>query len=119
MCWRVAIIPAFPDGVMTLVGEPTGDRVVYAFAGADGSFSESVGPSYVLTSTGSATGTVAATWNSAPLAACSADPAPPCVVFDTGVARAFVSGSGTLELANVAKLDVMNANANEQLIVRY
>ena len=113
-----SIIPAYPDGVMTLVGEPTGDRILYAFAGADGSFSESTGPSYALTNVGTTTPT-AATWNSAPLAPCATQPVAPCVQLGSGVVRAFVSGSGTLEVTGLAKLAVSNASGNEELIVRY
>jgi len=120
-----SIVPAYPDGVMSLVGEPTGDRVVYAFAGADGSFSESNGPSYAMKSTGapgSVMGAVQATWNQSPLAACGSTPTAPCVVFTASngnVAQAYVTGSGTLSLANVADVTIQSAVGSEEVVVRY
>ncbi|HSQ67859.1 MAG TPA: TIM-barrel domain-containing protein [Polyangiaceae bacterium] len=116
-----AIVPTYPDGVMTLVTEPAPDRVVYAFAGDNGAFSEIDGVAYTLTSTGNASGAVPVTWNGSALAACATTPVAPCVVSDASSARAYVSGPGTLELQGVAKLDVAGAvtTANEQLVVRH
>jgi alpha-glucosidase len=116
-----AIVPAYPDGVMTLVTEPGPDRVVYAFAGADGSFTEVDGVGYALTSTGTASGAVTVTWDGTPLAACGPTPAAPCAASDAGVVRAYVTGPGTLELQGVATFAVTGADAAaaEEIVVRY
>lgn len=113
-----SIVPTYPDGVMTLVTEPAPDRVVYAFAGADGSFVDN-GTTYDLKNGDAATATA---WNGTPLAACAATPVAPCVATDSnGAVRAYVTGSGTLDVAGVASLTVTGAapTTNEQLVVRH
>lgn len=103
-----ALVPTYPAGVETLVKEPSSapsaafageSRVLFAFAGANGSFTEASGPSYTLTSGAtSADGAPPATWANAPLPACDAAFTAPC--FETGTAagtlRAHVTGPGNL-----------------------
>ena len=112
-----AIVPTYPDGVMTLVTEPSPDRVVYAFAGADGSFAEN-GVTYDMKTGGTAT-TIA--WNGTTLAACGATPAAPCETSDADSVRAYVTGSGTLEVQGIATITVGGAapQAKEQIVVRH
>jgi hypothetical protein len=123
--WALAgsIVPMYPDGVMTLVTEPAPDRVVAAFAGASGAFTEIDGVTYALTSAPTSVGGTpgAATWNGAPLSACATAPTTPCVMTSPNVVQAYVRGSGTLSVAGLATLVVSNAgaSANETLSVRY
>jgi alpha-glucosidase len=123
------IVPTYPDGVQTLITESSSaagastvgdDRVVYAFAGASGSFSEapdSGGLSYSLTS---APTSAVPTWNGAPLGACGASPSAPCATSATGQVTAYVVGPGTL-VAGGAQLAMTGGSAtrNLTLIVRY
>ena len=99
-----AIVPTYPAGVETLTIEPSSaagastvgdDRIVYAFAGAAGSFTEapdSGGLSYALATAASG----APTWNGTPLLTCGATPVPPCATTATGLVTAYVVGPGTL-----------------------
>lgn len=115
-----AIVPMLPDGVISLVTEPAPDRVVDVFTGDSGSFTDSNGVGYALTSTGTATGPVAASWNGAPLAPCGATPAAPCATSDANISHAYVTGAGTLDVG-VATLVVTGADpsAREEIVVRY
>jgi len=106
------IVPTYPDGVQTLVREPSSaaaastvgdDRVVYAFAGASGAFQEapdasSAGPlSYTLTSAGPApAGDASATWNGAALPACAAGAHASCFAAASDGVTAYVTGPGSL-----------------------
>jgi sulfoquinovosidase len=128
-----AIVPTYPDGVMTLTKESSSaanaasagdDRIVYVFSGANGSFVEANGgPSFTLTTldtTGNATA-AAASWNGVPLVACNATaPVAPCFQTNANSLRAYVIGAGTLTLASVATLDVKTAvpGATFQLVIR-
>jgi alpha-glucosidase len=121
------IVPTYPDGVQTLTREPSkvanaasvgDDRVVYAFAGATGSFTEAPdagGLSYALAS-GPAGAT---TWNGASLAPCGATPAAPCAQSAAGQVTAYVKGPGAL-VAEGATLTVTGGatTRNLTLIVR-
>jgi hypothetical protein len=121
------IVPTYPDGVETLTVEPSSaagaasvgdDRVVYAFAGAAGSFTEAPdagGLTYSLAT--AAAGTT--TWNGVALAACSETPTPPCAVTVTGQVSAYVAGPGTL-VAGGASLTATGgaATRNLTLVVR-
>lgn len=109
-----AVVPEYPDSVMTLTVEPSAvknaaavgdDRVVFAFAGANGAFEDVTGPKYVMTSASPIpTGAVTATFAGAPLAACGVNPAAPC--FDAGAMKAWVSGSGALVVSHDGKESV-------------
>ena len=98
------IVPTYPPGVETLTVEPAlavqawsvaDDRIVYAFAGAPGSFVEAPdagGLSYTLAVASQGP----ATWNGAALAACGATPVAPCAQSAAGQVTAYVTGPGTL-----------------------
>jgi alpha-glucosidase len=120
------VVPTFPDGVETLTEEPSSapgaasvgdDRVVYAFSGAAGSFTEAPDASasgtltYTL-ATSASTGTV--TWNGAPLTACGATPAAPCSAAVPGQVTAHVTGNGALIVPG-ATLRVVGGSAGRQL----
>ncbi len=119
------IVPMLPDGVETLTKEASSaagvatvgdDRVVYAFAGASGSFTESPdwgGLTYALTSGTSG----APTWNGVALGACAATPAAPCATTASGEVTAYVVGSGTL-VAGGAKLVMGGGAATRKLTLR-
>jgi alpha-glucosidase len=123
-----AIVPTYPSGVQTLTIEPSNaagagtvgdDRIVYAFAGASGSFTEapdSGGLSYTLAVV-SAGGP---TWNGSPLASCAATPVAPCATSGANQVTAYVAGPGTL-LAGGAQLVATGgaATRNLTLIVRF
>jgi len=123
-----AIVPTYPDGVETLTKEASSaagpsvvgdDRIVYAFAGASGSFAEppdSGGLSYTLAS--GAAG--APTWNGKTLAACAATPISPCATSAAGQVTAHVIGPGTLA-AGGATLTATGGAATRKLtlVVRF
>lgn len=101
------IVPTYPDGVETLVREPSNaagaasvgdDRIVYAFTGGSGtSFTEPPDAGslrYTMEPAPSAAAT--ATWNGGSLAACDANLDAPCVQQTGDVLTAHVTGSGTL-----------------------
>lgn len=104
-----AIVPMYPDGVMTLVNEPSSapagasvrdGRVVLVVAGARGAFAEAGGAlAYTLESDAatSSSGAVQATWNGAALPTCQA--AAPCEEDTPSGVRARVSGPGTLSVS--------------------
>jgi len=98
------VVPTYPDGVETLTIEPStaaaaasvaDDRIVYAFAGGTGSFTEAPdagGLSYTLASAPPG----GPTWNGSALPACDAILTPPCAVSATGQVTAHVVGPGSL-----------------------
>jgi sulfoquinovosidase len=122
------VVPTYPPGVETLTVEPAfaaqawsvgDDRIVYAFAGAPGSFAEapdSGGLSYTLAV--AAQGPAA--WNGTALAACGATPAAPCAQSATGQVTAYVTGPGTL-VAGGASLTASGGAASRALtlVVNY
>ncbi len=117
------IMPTFPDGVQTLTREPSSapgassaaqDRVVYAFAGAPGRFTEapdSGGLSYALAV---APPTATTSWNGAPLPACDANLDAPCVETGPGPIKAHVTGPGTLSTGG-ATLTASGGDATRKL----
>jgi alpha-glucosidase (family GH31 glycosyl hydrolase) len=119
------IVPMFPDGVQTLMKEASSvagystagdDRVIHAFAGASGTFTESPdwgGLTYTLASAPSG----ATTWNGASLAACAATPTPPCAASASGQVTAHVVGPGTL-VAGGASLVVAGGSATRNLTLQ-
>jgi alpha-glucosidase len=116
------VVPTYPPGVETLTVEPAfaaqassvgDDRIVYAFAGAPGSFAEapdSGGLSYTLAVAAQGP----ATWNGVALAACGATPAAPCAQSTTGQVTAYVTGPGTL-VAGGASLTASGGAASRAL----
>jgi alpha-glucosidase len=122
------IVPTYPDGVETLTKEASsaagpaavgGDRIVFAFAGASGSFSEapdSGGLSYTLTSAAGG----APSWNGASLGACNAAHTAPCATSAAGQVTAYVVGPGML-VAGGAGLAVTGGAATRKLtlVVRF
>jgi alpha-glucosidase (family GH31 glycosyl hydrolase) len=102
-----AIVPAYPDGVQTIVREPSNaagassvsdDRIVYAFAGGDGTtFAEppdAGGLTYAMQP--AASSTASPEWNGVPLPACDAALDAPCAQVTPSTVTARVTGSGTL-----------------------
>lgn len=120
-----AIVPTYPDGVMTLVrGTPEvpdassigDDRVLYAFAGAGGSFTEAAGLSYTLEEV--ATNAGAPRWQGADLAACASPPVAPCVEESADAVTAHVIGDGTLEVpAANARVTADGGSAERRLVI--
>jgi alpha-glucosidase len=116
------VVPTYPDGVQTLTIEPSNaagaasvgdDRIVFAFAGAAGSFTEAPdagGLSYTLTTAASGS----TTWNGARLATCSAQPTAPCAQTAPGQVTAYVVGPGTLVAAG-ASLSVAGGSSSRSL----
>lgn len=83
-----AVVPTFPDGVMTLVNsspevpgpELVGDdRVVYVFLGGSGSFVEKSGLAYSMAQASDITGALSFSWGGAEIAACADPVVAPCV----------------------------------------
>jgi alpha-glucosidase (family GH31 glycosyl hydrolase) len=128
-----AIVPMFPDGVMTLVNGSVevpdatavgDDREVRVFLGASGEVTEDVGLAYTVEATGE--GTPAAwTWEGQALAACGAEPVAPCAEAGDGVVRAHVTGPGALEATGekgtVARVTASGGGAARAIVwvVRY
>jgi hypothetical protein len=123
-----ALIPTYPDGVMTLVHGSAAvpdastvgdDRILYAFVGADGSFVEAGGLGYQLVHEGDASGTLAALWNGLPIPACDANQTPPCLAATADGATAHVTGPGQLDVtsngAPAAKLAAPGGAASRKL----
>lgn len=122
------VVPTYPPGVETLTVEPAfaaqagsvGDNpIVYAFAGAPGSFAEapdSGGLSYTLAVVPQGP----TTWNGVALAACAVTPAAPCAQSATGQVTAYVTGPGTL-VAGGASLTASGGAATRALtlVVNY
>jgi hypothetical protein len=101
------LVPTYPDGVQTLVREPSNaagasrvgdDRIVYAFAGGGGTtFTESPeagGLTYTMQPTSSSASSPE--WNGVPLPVCDAALDAPCAQLTQGIVTARVVGSGTL-----------------------
>jgi alpha-glucosidase len=117
-----AIVPTYPDGVQTLTIEPSSaapassvgdDRVVNAFAGGTGSFTESPDAgalSYAM----SAGASGVATWNGQMLVACDAAMTAPCAATASGQVTAYVVGPGKL-VAEGATLTVAGGSATRKL----
>jgi sulfoquinovosidase len=108
-----AIVPMYPDGVMTLVHGSAAvpdassvgdDRVVSAFLGDSGAIDEASGLHYAIEHIAAGTGAVTATWQGAALAACAAVPKAPCLTAGADGATAEVTGPGTLEVSLGGKL---------------
>lgn len=118
-----AVVPTYPDGVMTLVhpsqdvpGESAvgDDRVVYAFLGATGSFTEDAGLRYELTHLADASGALELGWRGTKLAACEASKAAPCMEATADGAVAYVTGPGELSVkANGAAAATLTASGGE------
>jgi alpha-glucosidase (family GH31 glycosyl hydrolase) len=129
-----AVIPTYPDGVMTLVRgsaevpDPSsvGDaRVVYAFLGASGQFTEAGGLGYAVEHAADAgDAPLSLRWEEKPLAACAAPPVAPCATAGQDGAEAFVRGPGTLSViargAEVARVRASGGTASRalRLVVR-
>lgn len=123
-----AVVSTFPDGVETLAREPSnaknaasmGDnRVVLAFAGANGSFTERDGIRIDLTSgpVSASTDAPSATFEGAALAAC---PGNACVEVLADRVRAHVTGPGTLVVNRggpLAEVKVSGAKADAALVI--
>lgn len=125
-----AVVPTFPDGVETLVREPSsakgaasvGDnRIVLAFAGANGSFVERDGIRIDLTSGAvPPSGDVAASFEGGALAACTAAPVAPCAEILPDRVRARVTGPGSLIVtrgAPLAEVRVTGAKADAAMVI--
>ncbi len=105
-----AIVPMYPDGVMTLANESAqvpgpksvgDDRIVRVYLGDAGSFTEAGGLSYSVQQQGSQdASTVQYTWAGAAIGACDASKTAPCV---ESIAarhdRVIVTGSGELDVS--------------------
>ncbi len=126
-----AIVPTYPPGVMTLVNAsaevpgPEGvgdDRVIYAFLGADGSFSEASGLRYAIVHRADASGdALTLTWGGAPLESCAASPEAPCAQPSPDGATAHVRGTGRLELREaertLARLEIEGGHSQRRLTI--
>jgi alpha-glucosidase (family GH31 glycosyl hydrolase) len=123
-----AVVPRFPDGVLTLTHgsaavpgpEAVGDdRVVHAFLGAGGGFSERDGLVYTLQHVAAATGALALVWEGAAVPACDAAHTAPCVEATADGATAHVKGPGTLEVkasgTTAARLTAKGGSATRAL----
>ncbi len=131
------VVPMYPDGVMTLaygsaatpdassVGD---DRVVRAFLGDAGSFTEAGGLSYALEALGpTADGALTATFtptSGSPIAvaACAAVPVAPCQEEVSGESIIHVVGPGAVVLAgsggDVARFTATGGDAARKLVIR-
>lgn len=135
-----AIVPMFPDGVMTLVrgvGSGSGstvpdastvgdDRVVEVFLGADGAFDEGNGLSYAVTSTEIAQG-AALTFAFTPsggaetsLAACATPAVAPCIASSgAGVTEVVLVGAGEVKVGGgEAKIAISGGAADRAVTLR-
>ncbi|MFT3764416.1 MAG: glycoside hydrolase family 31 protein [Minicystis sp.] len=122
------VVPTFPDGVMTLthgsaavpdassVGD---DRVVYAFLGASGGFTESGGLAYDIEHVADAGGALSVQWQGKDLTACDAAKTAPCVESTADGAIAHVIGAGTIEVRasgkTAAKLTATGGKADRKV----
>ena len=124
-----SVVPTYPDGVMTLVhgsavvpdaSSVGDDRIVYAFLGASGAFTEDGGLGYQLDAHGSAAGALAASWNGAALPACGAAAKAPCLKVTADGATAHVVGPGSLAItsggAPAATLTATGGDAGRKLV---
>ncbi|NUO47675.1 MAG: hypothetical protein HOV80_02335, partial [Polyangiaceae bacterium] len=131
-----AVVPMFPDGVMTLVRGSAAvpdassvgdDREVRVFLGGSGTFTEASGLAYTLEALGPVAGALGVSFtrdggSTSELMACAATPVSPCFE-DTGaefIAR--VTGPGTLVVrsggADAARLAVSGGAADRALAIR-
>jgi len=125
-----SVIPTYPDGVETLVIEPSNvagaasagdDRVVYAFAGGTGAFAEAPdagGLSYAIVP---ADPTASPSYGGTALPACAAPPVAPCFEnTDAHTLTAHVTGPGVL-VAGGTKLTCTGGSSARALtlVVRY
>ncbi|MBK8259141.1 MAG: hypothetical protein IPK82_41600 [Polyangiaceae bacterium] len=104
-----SVIVALPDGVMTLVNsspevpgpESVGDsRVVYAFLGGEGSFTETGGLTYSLSQSGDLTGDLTFAWEGGAVGACADPVVAPCVESVADGYTIHAEGSGNLEITS-------------------
>lgn len=124
------VIPAFPDGVMTLVnGSPEvpdassvgDDRVVYVFPGQAGSFTEAGGLGYALDQTAALAGTPSFAIGGKALTACKDPVVAPCVESQSD--RDVVHTTGPVEIAitggsgGSAALHVTGGSADRKLTI--
>ena len=125
-----AVVPAYPDGVMTLVHGSAAvpdassvgdDRIVYAFLGAGGGFAEASGLGYQLEQIADAGASAALTlvWQGATLAACDAAMTAPCAEANPDGVIAHVTGAGVLEVragnTTAARLTANGGKAGRRL----
>ncbi len=122
------VVPTYPDGVMTLVHGSAAvpdassvgdDRVVYAFLGADGAFTEAGGLTYQIARQGQATGLLAMAWNGQPLPVCDGAATAPCCSATADGGTAYVTGPGSLAVSSggavVATLTAAGGDAGRSL----
>ena len=126
-----AVVPMYPDGVMTLLGGATGvpdetsvgdDRVVRVYLGASGGFAEAGGLAYTLEQTADSwTGDFLFTFAGAPLSACATTPVAPCVEVAAHRAILHVLGPGELSVEEagvvVAHLSVTGGAVDRALAI--
>lgn len=123
-----AIVPTYPPGVMTLVhgsAEVPGpsvvgdDRIVYAFLGASGTFSEAGGLTYAIDHLKEAKGELTVSLGGKALAACDASLTPPCKEDTADGAKVYMTGAGALTVeaggATVAKLEATGGKADRKI----
>lgn len=123
-----AVVPAFPDGVMTLVHGSAAvpdassvreDRVVRVFLGASGEHTEASGLGYALEHVADGSGAASYRFAGKELAACAMAPVAPCVEAAAGGAVARVTGPGTLEIvaggATMDRLKITGGAASRAL----
>ena len=123
-----AVVPAYPDGVMTLTHESAAvpgpssvgdDRIVYAFLGAAGAFTEAGGLRYSIDHLADAKGALALSWQDAALQACDAGKTAPCAEATEDGGIAHVTGPGTLTVkaggAGAAKLTAEGGKADRSI----
>lgn len=126
-----AIVPLFPDGVMTAVYASTevpgpdsvgDDRVLLVFLGDSGSFREKGGLSYQLEHLGPATGSLVHRFGGMTLAACSMPDVAPCIASDEGgLVTLRLVGPGVLEVDGdgpVARIAIEGGAADRVVEVR-
>jgi sulfoquinovosidase len=130
-----AVVPTYPEGVMTLVHESASvpgpgsvgdDRVVYAFLGASGAFSEAHGLSYSIEhKADAAKATLAFSFGGSALGACDDSKTAPCAEATPDGAIAHVIGAGVLTVKagtkEVAKLEAKGGSADRKIdwVVRH
>jgi alpha-glucosidase (family GH31 glycosyl hydrolase) len=123
-----AVVPTLPEGVMTLtrgsaevpdaasVGD---DRVILAFLGASGAFTEAGGLGYAIEHVAAGSGARTVTWQGAAVKACDAGKTAPCVESGADGVTAYVTGPGTLTVSAggqvVAKLSASGGKAERKL----
>ncbi len=131
-----AVVPTYPAGVMTLVRESAevpgpsvvgDDRVVYAFIGADGAFTEENGFTYALSSEPELTGEATVVYlqgnDETELESCGEPVVAPCVETTDTELVAHVTGAGSLVVrqgsADIAELVVAGGSDTRALTVRF